>query len=192
MNGSFQSFGPALMSAEAREILAHPSDPLRHVDAESLPTLRKAIAAFYEPGVQRALTKSAVRTRETVIAGVPCLEVLPQEVVRSIPILYGYGGGFITGSPREDLILAAPLAATTGARVIIPAYRLAPEHPWPTPINDGFAVYHALAEEPFALVGESAGGNLALCCLLRAQAEGLRMPVAMGLLSPWCDLTHGG
>ncbi len=88
--------------------------------------------------------------------------------------------------------MAAPIAASTGSRVIIPEYRLAPEHPWPSAIDDGIAVYQALAVKPFALVGESAGGNFALALMLRAKTLGLRLPTALAFLSPWCDLSNSG
>jgi len=49
-----------------------------------------------------------------------------------------------------------------------------------------------LADKPFALLGESAGGNFALTLTLRAQRQGLRVPDALALLSPWCDLSNSG
>lgn len=93
-------------------------------------------------------------------------------------------------TPSQPIV--APLCAATGARVIVPDYRLAPEHPWPAAIEDGFAVYRELAARPFAIVGESAGGNLALVLMQRARADGLRLPGAAALLSPWCDLSNSG
>lgn len=65
------------------------------------------------------------------------------------------------GSPFEDLTIAVPLAAETGAEVVIPHYRLAPESPWPAAIDDGFSVFKEMSSEPLALVGESAGGIFA-------------------------------
>ena len=76
----------------------------------------------------------------------------------------------------------------TGAALIIPSYRLAPEHPWPAAIDDGFSVYQALCKRPFACVGEFAGGNLVLAAMLRSKRAGCTLPRALALLSPWCDL----
>lgn len=108
------------------------------------------------------------------------------------PILDGFGGGFVQGSPVEDLPIAARLCAAMAARVIIPDYRLAPEHPWPAALDDGFAVYRDLAVQPFAIVGASAGGNWALALMQRARAAGLRLSGIVALMSPRSDLGDAG
>ena len=160
--------------------------------AQNLPRIRAETRAVYAPVADRAVKTAGVGVHEEKIADVPCLIVTPPTVQRTWPVLYGFGGGFITGSPSEDLIIAAPMAARTGARIIVPDYRLAPEHPWPAAVDDGFAVYRTLADAPFAVMGESAGGNLALALMARARAQGMALPGAAALLSPWCDLTHHG
>ena len=66
-----------------------------------------------------------------MIAGVSCIEVVPPGGMFDGTIVYCFGGGFVCGSAFEDLIVAAPIAVFSGARVILPKYRLAPEHPWP-------------------------------------------------------------
>ena len=149
-----------VMSSEAQAVLDETGSAVLDYSADKLSDLRKALLATYTPGVERALKRYKVSVRTIEIAGISCLEVSPPSTMTTVDwsILYGYGGGFVTGSPYEDLIIAGPLAAGTGARVIIPDYRLAPEHPWPAAIDDGFAVYKAFADKPFALVGESAVG----------------------------------
>lgn len=131
-----------------------------------------------------------VTLEETILSGVRCLDVRPTTLRVGWPILYGFGGGMVEGSPIEDLPIIAPISALTGARVIVPDYRLAPEHPWPAAVDDSFAVDRAIADQTFAIVGESAGGNLSLGWMLKAKAEGLRLPGAAALLSPWCDLSN--
>ncbi|MEM7057317.1 MAG: alpha/beta hydrolase [Pseudomonadota bacterium] len=166
--------------------------PVQAPDPAVLAEYRAELRAYYTPGVERAIAASGVAVSDAQIAGVSCLELLPNEP-KPGTILYCYGGGFVSGSPFEDLIVAAPLAQLAARRVIMPNYRLAPEHPWPASIDDGYAVYRSLTDvQPFGLAGESAGGNMALALILRARAEGLPLPSAMALLSPWCDLTHGG
>ncbi|MFG2426730.1 alpha/beta hydrolase fold domain-containing protein [Streptomyces sp. NPDC048590] len=109
-------------------------------------------------------------------------------------VLHFHGGGYRAGSPEVSRPLAGHLARRTGAAVVAPSYRLAPEHPHPAAVEDGLAAYEAVlragtAPERVALVGESAGGGLALAVLLAAHREGLPMPAAAAVLSPWLDLT---
>lgn len=165
---------------------------LRDRSAHNLPDMRaraKALAAAEAPRTCRAY---GVRMDETILGGVRCLDVRPPKLQVDWPILYAFGGGMVEGSPMEDLPIIAPLSSLTGARVIVPDYRLAPEHPWPAAVDDGFSVYRALADRTFVIVGESAGGNLSLAWMLKAKADGLRLPGAATLLSPWCDLSNAG
>ena len=164
----------------------------RDRSARNLPGMRakaKAVAMAEAPRLCRA---HGVTMDESILGGVRCLEVRPQNLRVDWPILYSFGGGMVEGSPEEDLPLIAPLSALTGARVIAPDYRLAPEHPWPAALDDTFAVYRVIAGLPFATLGESAGGNLSLACMLRAKTEGFRLPGAAAVLSPWCDLSNSG
>ncbi|MCC5987388.1 MAG: alpha/beta hydrolase [Pararhodobacter sp.] len=109
--------------------------------------------------------------------------------------LYLHGGGFQIGGTDSHAGLAARLAETTGLRLFLPEYRLAPEHRFPAAINDAFGVYEAMIERgapPVAVMGDSAGGALALLCAKRARDRALRMPDAVILLSPWLDLSLSG
>lgn len=85
-----------------------------------------------------------------------------------------HGGGWVLGSLDEEDRSARRLCAGTGARVLSVGYRLAPEHPFPAPLDDVCAaVAHAASVAPaVAVCGESAGGNLAAAACLRARDEG--------------------
>ncbi|KZY33255.1 hypothetical protein A3731_20740 [Roseovarius sp. HI0049] len=182
------------MSPAARAFLDQPTpQPLAPLSPETVETYRKMAKDAFLPRAERAVKAHGVTVAEVKIGGVPCLDIRPAgEPIGTV--LYCYGGGFVTGSAREDLIVSAGLCRHSGARVVAVDYRLAPEHPYPAAIEDGAAVYDVLCREAgaFAIAGESAGGNMALALMQRASAEGLFMPLAAVLLSPWCDLTHGG
>jgi monoterpene epsilon-lactone hydrolase len=170
-----------------------PVDTSARLRPQDIHSVRAEIAAIYGPRAERAVAVSGVEVTETVIADIPCLRITPPVADAGRRIFYGYGGGFITGGPFDDLIISAPLAAASRAEVIAPHYRLAPEHPYPAAIDDGLAVYEAMAKTgPLSAVGESAGGNLVLAVLARARMAGLATPDAVALLSPWCDLTSSG
>lgn len=112
-------------------------------------------------------------------------------------ILYLHGGYYVAGGPPTYRNLAARLAAGLDADVLLPDYRLAPEHPYPAAVDDGIAAYRALLAtgvdpSTAAIAGDSAGGGLTLAVLLRAKAEGVALPAGAVLLSPWTDLTCSG
>jgi epsilon-lactone hydrolase len=121
------------------------------------------------------------------------LKEVPAEVVTvsgtaAVTVVHFHGGGYCVGSPAEARDWAAHLSARAGCRVILPDYRLAPEHPYPAAREDARAVLGAVLAEaaPGTVVvsGDSAGGGLAL---VTAQ-DGSRLAGCM-LMSPWLDLT---
>lgn len=156
---------------------------------ETIAAHRAEAKAAYLPRADRAVDRYGVTVDEIDVAGQPCLDIRPVGETNGT-VLYCFGGGYISGSAQEDLIISAALSALSGARVVCVEYPLAPEHPWPAAHEAAWAVFEALqTEDPhLAIAGESAGGNLALTLMQRASAA----PSAVLLLSPWCDLTHGG
>ena len=109
-------------------------------------------------------------------------------------VLYLHGGGYQVGSARAYRGLLAHLSRACDAPVLAPDYRLAPEHPYPAAAEDVYATFRALrgAGHPaqrIAVVGDSAGGGLAMTLLLRLRAAGEELPGSVGLISPWLDLT---
>jgi acetyl esterase/lipase len=185
---------PTTISEAARRFIDN-APPIRPYDLApaALAATRRANLAAYAPGGAALANALGVRTAEAQLGSVPVQWVIPQEARGTGVILYFFGGGYITGSPSEDLAITARLAGFTGCKVCVPAYRLAPEHPFPAQRDDALAVYRALLAErgrPVAVAGESAGGNLALALTNAAAAAGLPMPAAVALLSPWSDLTH--
>jgi acetyl esterase/lipase len=95
----------------------------------------------------------------------------PHDARDDLMIVYLHGGAFRVGSARGARRIGAHLALATRARVLLPEYRLAPEHPYPAALNDCEAAYvGALSRAPQARIvigGESAGANLAAALLLR-------------------------
>jgi monoterpene epsilon-lactone hydrolase len=116
------------------------SEPLADRSLESLNRRRIITKNNNPPAVDRVLKQHNITTEFKEIGGTPCMFVYPADTQTDWPILHGFGGGYISCSPFEDLTIAAPIASITGAVIIIPYYRLAPERPWPAAIDYGLSV----------------------------------------------------
>jgi len=180
------------ISKEAADFLSHSLGAtwmaVDLADEAALRALREEnaqVAASFRPLVGEL----GVTVREEVVAGVAVQYVIPPTLAGQAIVLYLYGGAFVCGGPEDDFHITARIASQTELTVCVPRYRLAPEHPYPAAREDVRAVYGALrGKGELVVVGQSAGGNLALGMVLEAACP----PLAMVLLSPWLDLTHGG
>jgi epsilon-lactone hydrolase len=148
-------------------------------------------------GVGVGSLRHRVDVRRGTVAGVPVEVVRPRgrAAFRSGDphlVLYVHGGGFVVGSPRSHRGLVAALAHATDATVVVPAYRLAPEHPYPAAADDVRAVHAALLErtpQRLTLAGDSAGANLAIGLAVALRDVGDTSIAAVGVISPFVDLT---
>ncbi|MDE2456011.1 MAG: alpha/beta hydrolase, partial [Burkholderiales bacterium] len=114
-------------------------------------------------------------------------------------LLYLHGGGFVVGSLETHDSLCRQLALRSGGAVVALDYRLAPEHRFPTAVDDAWAAMEALARgipdlgldtRRLAVGGDSAGGTLAAACALHARDIGLEL--ALQLLVTPGTTGHGG
>lgn len=110
-------------------------------------------------------------------------------------VVYLHGGGYICGSPKTHRGLTGHLAKSSGTMLIVPDYRLAPEHPFPAALDDAEKLYTALLNEghppgAISFAGDSAGGGLAVALAIRLRDKGIPLPASMTLLSPWVDLSN--
>ena len=123
--------------------------------------------------------------------------ILPENGDASRLIIYYHGGGFFIFSAATYRVTTTNLARASGFAVFAPDYRLAPEHPAPAAHDDAFGVYQAAlldgyTADKIALIGDSAGGNLALATAVRARDARLPLPSALALFSPWLDFAEEG
>jgi acetyl esterase/lipase len=114
-------------------------------------------------------------------------------------LIYFHGGGLMLLGADEFQPLCTALAAAADCIVVNVDYRLAPEHPFPQPLDDAFAVYqwcreHAaeIGGDPsrIAVGGDSAGGYLATAVCLDAKQLGVPQPVHQLLIYPDVDTTN--
>ncbi len=172
---------PAVMRAGARQLGRRCLDP-------ALPwrVQRTRLDQLTRPFLLPRGTTVTGQTLGGVPAEVVSVRASGPEPVPQPTVVHFHGGGYCIGSARTIRGWAAHLSAQTGCRVVLPEYRLAPEHPHPAGLQDARAVVAAL-EGPVVLSGDSAGGGLALALALSMRDEGQPRPACI-LLSPWLDL----
>jgi acetyl esterase len=100
---------------------------------------------------------------------------VPEEAAAAT-IVWIHGGGWVICDLETHDALCRLLAVSSGCQVIALDYRRAPEHPFPAPLEDCWDALRAVAEQtgeaPLILAGDSAGGNMAAACTLRARDLG--------------------
>lgn len=112
-------------------------------------------------------------------------------------LVYVHGGGYTILGANSTLGNAAVVANATGLRVISVDYSLAPFSKWNQTTNEVVSVIQALKDQGYslddiAMYGDSAGGGLVAGSVLKMRDQGLGMPVALVLWSPWTDVTGVG
>ena len=112
-------------------------------------------------------------------------------------LLYLHGGGYVSGTVATHRPLVIAIALAADMRAFSLEYRRAPEHPFPAAVNDAEDAYRALLDRgiPAArmvLVGDSAGGGLALAAVLAARDHGVPLPAGLWLMSPVTDQAATG
>lgn len=147
------------------------------------------------PLVPRAPRRS--RSTEVKTANLTLLRVTTDNSRPERHVLYLHGGAYIAGSPAYYRHFSWRIADALNANVWMLDYRLAPEHPYPAALADAIEAYTYLADQApdysrLFVMGDSAGGGLALALLLRLRDEGRRLPTAAVALSPWTDLALTG
>ena len=139
-----------------------------------------------------------VEVTSTEIGGVPVLEIHPEGWVDDgRVVLYAHGGGYVAFTSRSTIGNAALVARASGLRVVSIDYTLAPHARWQEVTDQVIAVFGSVVDagmrmEQIAIYGESAGGSLVAGSVLKMRDEGMGMPAAVVMWSPWSDITQTG
>jgi epsilon-lactone hydrolase len=133
------------------------------------------------------------------LGGVPAITLEPRTGTPERTVVYFHGGGYVSGSPPDRYLpLAGAVSLAAHARVHAVDYRLAPEHRFPSAFEDCLAAYRWTVRDggtdprPVAVLGDSAGGNLAVAVTVAARDENLPLPSCVAVISPFADLTFSG
>jgi len=140
------------------------------------------------------------RGTETItinVGGVSADQVITPASRPNRHVLYLHGGGYRLGAPSTYRHLTWRIASAAQAQVLVIDYRLAPENPFPAALEDAVSYYCWLLAEgadarQIVVIGDSAGGGLALALLLKLRDSSLPRPAAAVVLSPWTDLALTG
>ena len=132
------------------------------------------------------------RVRPVTAGGVSSLLVSSSEDSRAT-VLYLHGGGYVFGSAFGYQPQAGAIATAARTGVLVPDYRLAPEHPYPAAVDDSVRAYQwlldrGIAPEQVTVAGDSSGGGLVLSLLLTLAEQKAPQPGAAVLMCPWLDL----
>lgn len=135
--------------------------------------------------------------QEVTCNGVPCIWADAPGADRTKVVIHYHSGGYILGSAQGYRSFGGFLSAATGARVLLVDYRLAPENPCPTGVDDGIAAYlwvlkQGYAPSQVALCGDSGGGGLVLAALQKLRDAGSPLPACAIAISPLADFAFSG
>ena len=140
---------------------------------------------------------SNTKVEQVIIDGIAAEWVYGNSAKEDKVVLYLHGGGYNMCSPNTHRELAAHISNYSGARVLVPDYRLAPEHPFPCGLEDATSAYRWLlgrgfSGENIAIAGDSAGGGLSIATAILLRDTGDPPPASIACISPWTDLALTG
>lgn len=191
MSGTFDGLADAELAAWIEAVRRDPGPPAREVGAAEL----------------RRASRERARTRPRTAPEPRAIEELsadgvPVRIYRPSPeplatIVFLHGGGWTMGDLESHDQACRRISYLCSATVVAVDYRRAPEFPWPAAVNDAVAVVRwvdqhaedAGCPRPLAVMGDSAGGNLAALACLRLRDAGGPLPDAQALAYPNTDLT---
>ena len=158
----------------------------------NLADLRAGMGARQEP------TVPGVQLTKVKVSDVPCEWVMTPGADPDVRVLYLHGGGWVSGAGGNYLPLAAEISLAAKCAVLLADYRLAPEHPFPSGLDDCVAAHDWLvangpsgprAAKATFVAGDSAGGNLSLATLLALKERARPLPAGAIAISPGTDFT---
>ena len=178
--------------------------PTELFDFDDMPGTRARLAGLYEAAFGSATKNEQVVTDELVVSGPVGAPELTLRVHRPadapddpLPCVYWiHGGGMVIGRPVDEDAKCQQLVEALHCVALVPDYRLAPEHPYPAPVDD---CYHGLSwvaanagalgidADRIAVAGQSAGGGLTASVALMARDRGGPALVLQMLLAPMLD-----
>ncbi len=193
---------PRHVSDQAQAILSRPvlmeGRLVSPSSAEQWQRLKRQQSLRVQPQIER-LKSAPIDIKKTQMGGVTVRVLTPEQIpaAKQGKVLIGlHGGAYVFFGGEASMLEAASIALAGQYRVIAVDYRMPPQHPFPHAVDDSVAVYRALLEttpaENIAVFGTSAGGSLTASMIVSARDQGLPLPAAAYMNTPWADLSKTG
>lgn len=181
------------MSQIAEEIREY----LRERKNAPVPSSIKETRVSYEEMASKTPLFPNTVVEKAEINGIKAEWVAAPNIDKNRVVLYLHGGGYVFCSPITHRALASRLSASSNSLVLVLDYRLAPEHPFPSALEDSCSAYRWLLKNNFSnekifICGDSAGGGLTLSTLVSLRDNNEILPNRVALISPWTDLAATG
>ena len=166
---------------------------------EAAQMLISEIRGAYENGSMETFPSfNPVRARDSYSSNAEFADIYQNNFTsNNRPILfYVAGGGFILPPSKRQKTTVQRMADFTGIEIIMGSHRLAPENPFPIPIDDIISQYQGLLrkhpENKIFLMADTAGASIALGAVQQMKRNNQQLPAGIILFSPWCDLSLSG
>jgi len=160
--------------------------------------MNKQYSSMFSEQSQSLVESFKPNITSTKLGNVPVLDIKPKNWMDNGKILiYVHGGGYTILGANSTLNNSVPMANATGLRVISIDYSLAPSSKWNEITSEVVSVIKALEDngtstDNIAMHGDSAGGGLVASSVLKMRDEGIGVPAAIALWSPWADVSGAG
>lgn len=149
--------------------------------------------------LSKNLTAHPAEIIEHQLSATKIYEIVPKSLSpKSLDkVIYSiHGGAYINAAGMGGVYMGMPMASTMGLRAFSVNYRMPPDHPFPTGLNDAVEGYKWLLTrykaKNIVIAGGSAGGGLSASLVLKIRDLGLPMPGCCALGTPEADLTETG
>lgn len=167
-------------------------------DQEGWDEMNKQYSSMFITQSQSLIESFKPNITSAKLGNVPVLDIKPKNWVNNGKVLvYVHGGGYTILGANSTLNNSVPMANATGLRVISIDYSLAPSSKWNEITSEVVSVIKALEDngtstDNIVMYGDSAGGGLVASSVLKISDEGIGVPAAIALWSPWTDVSGAG
>jgi epsilon-lactone hydrolase len=193
---------PVTVSPELQAVISRPLNPSLRIVPKTSEEWRFIVAKESEqdtPVLAQLRKLFPVDIKTDIKGGVKTYIVTPESVLEENSnriLIHLHGGGYVFNGGESGLGEAILMAYHGKIEVISVDYRMAPDFPFPAALEDSIAVYNEVLKtyKPgnIGIFGTSAGGGLTMATVLKLREMNAQLPGAVGLGTPWADLTRTG